>query len=132
MRRLRHSVTRFVLKVPVITESDALVQGTMLGSKEGVVMAVIISLWPRGVKSPLRRGPMTLAVESNASMNGGHQASLSTKPSFRTCFMFPSLGSSWSNLQGCVLSREVGNPKSSPWVAVSGPGFMMEGKEGNT
>lgn len=57
MRRLRHGVTRFVLKVPVITVSGALVQGTMLGSKEGVVMAVIISLWPRVAKSPLRWGP---------------------------------------------------------------------------
>lgn len=105
-----------MLTVPVITLSDALVQGTILGSQEGVVIAFIISLWPRGARSPLRQASMTLAVEPNVKMNGGnygrpevgHQASLSTRPSFGAYFMFPTLGSLWRNLQGRVLSREAG------------------------
>lgn len=87
----------------------------MLGSKEGVVTAFISSLWPRGTESPLRMAPMTLAVEPDANMNGGnyhlrgsHQASLSTRPAFGACFMFPPLGSLWRNLPGRVLSREAG------------------------
>lgn len=61
-----------MLKVPVIIVSNALVQGTVLGSKKGVGMAFIIFLWPRGTKSPLRWAPMTLAVESDVNMNGGN------------------------------------------------------------
>lgn len=84
MGRLRHGVTGQC--APVITVSDALVQGARLGSKEGAckAMAFIILFWPRGAKSSLRWAPMTLAVESDVIMNGGnyglpdsHQASLS-------------------------------------------------------
>lgn len=70
-----------MLKIPVITVSDALVHGAILGSKEGVAMAFIISFWPKGAKFPLRQGPMTLAVQPDVNISGGNYVYLTvTRP----------------------------------------------------
>lgn len=86
---------------------------------------------------------MTLAVESNTSKNGGDL--IVTRPPQAQGHplepTFSHIGELVKKLTRlCPLKRSrTGDPlgpcisqQHSPWVAVSGPGFMMEGKEGGT